>query len=148
LITGADADGRSYVVEEAEVAPVDPGGDHGVSVARVYATAECPPAARLPGRGVPVGVELAPGLLKWMVVDHQPHEVHAGPLTSTTMHYKDTLDLVLVQEGSADLVLDDGAHPVVAGDLVVMPGVDHAWKAGPDGCRVVVVSVGTPPPEG
>jgi quercetin dioxygenase-like cupin family protein len=83
-----------------------------------------------------------------MVVDHQPHEVHAGPLTSTTMHYKDTLDLVLVQEGSADLVLDDGAHPVVAGDLVVMPGVDHAWKAGPDGCRVVVVSVGTPPPEG
>jgi hypothetical protein len=28
---------------------------------------------------------------------------------------------------------------------VVMTGVDHAWKAGPDGCRINAILIGTPP---
>jgi hypothetical protein len=32
------------------------------------------------------------------------------------------------------------------GDFVVMPGVDHAYAAGPEGCRLLVVEIGTPPP--
>jgi quercetin dioxygenase-like cupin family protein len=150
LITGVDADGRSCLLDEAEVAPAPVGG-HGVSVARVFATSECPPAARPPGLGETVDVRLAPGLLRWMAVEHPPHEelaheVHDGPVTSTTMHHSDALDLIFVQEGTAELVLQDGAHRVAAGDFVVTPGVDHAWRSGPDGCRFVVVSVGMPPP--
>lgn len=145
LITGVDAQGRSCVVEESEVVPADPGGDHGVRVARLFATTQSPPPPRPPGTGAAVDVHLDPGLLKWLVVDHEPHRVHPGPLTSTTMHHKDTLDLVFVQDGSAEVVLGDGAHALEAGDFVVMPGVDHAWRAGPHGCRLVVVSVGTPP---
>jgi quercetin dioxygenase-like cupin family protein len=150
LITGVDARGRSCLVEEADVAPAPVGG-HGVSVARVFAINESPPAARLPGLGETVDVRLEAGLLRWMAVEHRPyeelaHEAHDGPVTSTTMHHCDALDLVFVQEGTAELVLQDGAHPVAAGDFVVTPGVDHAWRAGPDGCRFVVVSVGMPPP--
>jgi mannose-6-phosphate isomerase-like protein (cupin superfamily) len=145
LITGVDAGGRSCLVEEAEVAPAPVGG-HGVNVARVFATNESPPPARLPGLGETVDVRLAPGFLRWMAVEHQPHDVHDGPVTSTTMHHSDALDLVFVQEGTAELVLQDGAHAVAAGDFVVTPGVDHAWRAGPEGCRFVVVSVGMPPP--
>jgi mannose-6-phosphate isomerase-like protein (cupin superfamily) len=145
LITGVDDQGRSCVVEEADVETVAAAG-HGASIARVYATSENPLPPRPPGSGERIDVQLAPGLLRWNVVDHEPHEVHAGPVTSTTMHHKDTLDLVFVQDGTAQLVLQDGVHDIGPGDFVVMPGIDHAWKAGPDGCRLVVVTVGTPPP--
>jgi hypothetical protein len=146
LITGVDAEGRSCVLDASEVVPVDAGEDYGVSVARVYATSESPPPPRPTGFGPEVGVGLPPGLLRWNVVEHRPHEHHQGPVTSTTMHHKDTVDLVYVAAGAAEVVLQDGAHPIGAGDFVMLAGVDHAWRAGPDGCRLVVVSVGTPPP--
>jgi quercetin dioxygenase-like cupin family protein len=145
LIAGIDRDGRSCLRETADVVPADAAG-HGVSVARVYMTEESPPGPRPPGQGATVDVRLAPGVLRWMVVEHQPHEVHDGPMTSTTMHHTDALDLVFVQEGTAELLLQDGAHAVGVGDFIVTPGVDHAWKAGPNGCRLVVVSVGMQPP--
>ncbi len=48
-------------------------------------------------------------------------------------------------------MLAGAARPVkftllVAGDLVVLAGVDHAWRAGPDGARLSAVLIGTPPP--
>ena len=56
--------------------------------------------------------------------------VELGPNSETPMHHTDTLDLQTVLSGSVDLVLDDGAHRVEHGDLVVLTGVDHAWKTG------------------
>jgi quercetin dioxygenase-like cupin family protein len=50
-----------------------------------------------------------------------------------------------VLSGSVDLILDDGVHHLDEGDMVVMTGVDHAWKAGPDGCRINAILIGTPP---
>jgi mannose-6-phosphate isomerase-like protein (cupin superfamily) len=149
LITGVDSDGRSCVLREADVVPAEAAGGHGVRVARVYATTESPPAARPLGLGETIDVQLAPGVVRWMVVDHPPAGAHSGPVTSTTMHHSDAVDLVFVQQGTAELVLQDGAHPVRAGDCVVTPGVDHAWRAGPAGCRLVVLSVGMtrPAPE-
>jgi quercetin dioxygenase-like cupin family protein len=119
---------------------------HGVNVARVFATTESPPPARRPALGEHVDTSLLPGTLRWMVVEHPPHHLLEGRTTSTTMHHSDALDLVFVHEGSGQLLLQDGPHDVTVGDLIVMPGVDHAMRAGPDGCRLVVVSVGTPPP--
>jgi hypothetical protein len=34
----------------------------------------------------------------------------------------------------------------VAGDCVVVTGVGHAWRPGPEGCVMSVVVIGTPPP--
>ncbi|MGQ9348086.1 hypothetical protein [Mycolicibacterium gilvum] len=72
--------------------------------------------------------------------------VDLGPDSETPMHHTDTLDLETVLSGSVDLVLDDGSHRLEQGDLVVLTGVDHAWRAGPDGCRLSAVLIGTPPP--
>ena len=72
--------------------------------------------------------------------------VELGAGSETPMHHTDTLDLQTVLSGSVELVLDDGAHRLDAGDLVVLAGVDHAWRAGPDGARLSAVLIGTPPP--
>jgi hypothetical protein len=145
LITGVDTDGRSCLLDVIEVTPVRVEG-HGVDVERIYATTESPPRGGAPAAGRNVDVGLAPGLLRWLVVEHPPESERRGPTTAGTIHHADTLDLVFVHEGGGELMLQDGAHPVGAGDLIVMPGVDHAMKPGPDGCRIVVVSVGTAPP--
>jgi hypothetical protein len=144
LITGVDTDGRSCLLEVVNVTPVPVEG-HGVNVERVYATTESPPVSGTPARGKNVDVGLAPGLLRWLVVEHPPEAERHGPTTAGTIHHADTLDLVFVHEGTGELLLEDGAHAVGAGDLIVMPGVDHAMTPGPDGCRIVVVSVGTAP---
>jgi quercetin dioxygenase-like cupin family protein len=60
------------------------------------------------------------------------------------MHTTDAVDLVYVISGAGDLLLDDGAHPIAAGDCVVMAGVPHGMRAGADGCRVLATSLGTP----
>lgn len=147
LITGVDAAGRSCVTASVAVVPAPPAEDgHGVLVARAFATDGSPPPPRAPSAGNFVEMSLEPGVLRWLVVDHPAHDPDGPRSTSTTLHHGDVLDLVFVHEGGGELILEDGAHPVSAGDLIVMPGVEHAMRSGPDGCRLVVVSIGTPPP--
>jgi hypothetical protein len=145
LTTGVDAQGRSCIVEAVDVTPASVDG-HGVNVARVFVTTEAPPPPRAAATGTHVDVSLAPGLLRWLVVEHPPYDPADGPTTAGTIHHGDTLDLVFVHEGRGELMLQDGPHEVGPGDLIVMAGVDHAMRPGPEGCRIVVVSVGTPPP--
>jgi quercetin dioxygenase-like cupin family protein len=135
LITGVDASGKSCVVSQDEVAmnPIGPGFAVGIP----YATTSSPPPARPAGAADLIDQHLPPGFARWMVVDYDSH-------AETPMHHTDTLDLETVLSGSVDLVLDDGVHHLNEGDMVVMTGVDHAWKAGPEGCRLSVILIGTP----
>lgn len=137
LITGVDAEGRSCVVSDDPLTldQLAPGFAMGIP----FATSASPPPSRPAGSAPLIDQGIAPGLVRWMVVD-------LGPGSETPMHHTDTLDLETVVSGSVDLVLDDGAHPLQPGDLVVLTGVDHAWRAGPDGCRLSAVLIGTPPP--
>jgi quercetin dioxygenase-like cupin family protein len=136
FITGVDADGRSCVVSQNELAidQVAPGFGMGIP----YATTASPPPARPPGGGPLIDQGIAPGTVRWMVVD-------LGPNTEAPLHHTDTLDLQTVVSGSVDLVLDDGAHRLEQGDLVVLTGVDHAWRTGAEPCRLSAVLIGTPP---
>jgi hypothetical protein len=144
LITGIDGDGRSCLLDVVDVSPARVEG-HGVNVERVYATTDSPPRSGTPASGRNVDVGLAPGLLRWLVVEHPPEGEREEGTTAGTIHHAGTLDLVFVHEGTGELLLQDGAHAVAAGDLIVMPGVDHAMRPGPGGVRIVVVSVGTAP---
>ncbi|BBY63100.1 cupin domain-containing protein [Mycolicibacterium helvum] len=137
FITGVDADGKSCVVsnDEVEINSVAPG----FAIALPYATTQSPPPARPHGNADLIDQFLEPGHARWMVIDQ-------GPNTETPMHHTDTIDFETVLSGSVDLILDDGVHQLEAGDMVVMNGVDHAWKAGPDGYRMTAVLIGTPPP--
>jgi quercetin dioxygenase-like cupin family protein len=146
MITGIDAEGRSCIAEEAEVVPTPVDGFSGLRTAALFHTEQSPPPARPAALAGTVDVQLPPGLVRWMIVEHEPHATLEGPTGATTMHHTDTLDFVFVQRGSAEFLLQDGAHEVTAGDHVVTTGVDHAWRAGDDGCRLLVVSIGTPTP--
>jgi quercetin dioxygenase-like cupin family protein len=76
-----------------------------------------------------------PGEVTWMVVRFPPggeYERHQTP----------TLDFDSIVAGSIELTLDDGVHEVKAGDCVILAGIDHAWRAGPDGCTMTVVMLG------
>jgi quercetin dioxygenase-like cupin family protein len=86
------------------------------------------------------GVDAAgpPGLPRWYVVDY-------APAATTPLHHTDSVDFDVVLEGSVDVLLDDGAHRLEVGDCIVMNGVDHGWRAGPQGCRSLVLVIGTPP---
>jgi quercetin dioxygenase-like cupin family protein len=66
-----------------------------------------------------------------------------SPGRATAMHTTDTLDYDFVLEGTMILLLGDGTeHLLQAGDAVVIPGVAHAWRAGPDGARLGLVMIG------
>ena len=146
LITGIDAEGRSCVVSDGEVATSAVPGIPGVLNAVVYQTTESPPPARSPALAENVDVQLPAGLLRLMVVDHEAHEPSHGLTTATKLHNTDALDIVYVIEGDADLVLEDGTHALGRGECVITPGTDHAWRSGPEGVRFLVFSLGTPPP--
>ena len=136
LVTGVDADGRSCVVSDEVV--LDPTPDGLFHFGVVHRTAAAPPSPRPPGAADHMDVQVPPGILQWIVVDYAPGAVQ-------TNHHTDTIDCNHVLRGTVDLVLDDGVHHLEAGDAVVVNGVDHAWTAGPDGCRLSVLFLGTPP---
>ena len=136
-MTGVDTSGRSCVVEEREVA--FGGVVPGVGVDTMFDTHESPPSPRPAGHSDMLDLGVAPGLAHWIVVEYEPGAVFP-------MHHTDTIDFDIVLAGTMELTLDDGVHPLAPGDCVVMTGVDHAWAAGPDGCTLSVIALGTPPP--
>ena len=71
---------------------------------------------RMPG--IPPGTEADE---TWLRVDGDDPEV-AG------MHATDTLDLMVVLEGSVVLGLDDGERTVSAGEYVIQRGTRHRWR--------------------
>ena len=116
--------------------PIGPGFAMGIP----YDHREPAAQARPEGNADLIDQLLEPGHARWIIVDY-------GPNSETPVHHTDTLDLETVISGSVDLILDDGVHHLEEGDMVVMTGVDHAWKAGADGCRINAILIGTPPPD-
>lgn len=136
FITGVDPSGHSCLVEESPVSPEE--GFPGFASSLLATIHSAPPPPRPPGRGEFVDLGVAPGHVHWLLVEY-------GAGAAFPMHHTDSVDLDLVLEGTMELGLDDGIHSLESGDIVVMNGVDHSWRAGPLGCRLVVVAIGTPP---
>ncbi|WP_241010599.1 cupin domain-containing protein [Mycobacterium camsae] len=135
LITGIDAAGRSCAAQDGPVTLNGFPGYEGILFAVLYATPSAP--AISPGGRAADALDLGvpPSSVNWKLIDY-------GPGVAFSMHHTDTVDLDLVLSGSVELVLGDGAHPLQVGDAAVVTGVDHAWRTGPDGCRLSVMSVG------
>ena len=134
LVAGADEDGRSAIVSEQQMSLLQAPEAPEFWFAELFRSTESSaPPARRAGR-LDIGIE--EGRMVWQVIDY-------APFASPPMHHTTTIDLDMVLQGSIELLLDDGAHVLEAGDAVIVPGVDHAWKAGPDGCRLSVTFLGT-----
>ena len=138
VITGLDTDGRSCVVDETALSIDAEASRAGVIFSVVAETDASPPRPRPPGRGMDLDVGVGPGLVRWVVLTFEPNLFYP-------MHHTDTIDFDEVVDGSVVLGLDDGDHPLAAGDLVVVNGVDHTWKAGPEGCQLNVLQLGSTP---
>jgi quercetin dioxygenase-like cupin family protein len=137
LVVGLDTAGRSCLVEEAPLnLKVARSGGH--QLARVYETDSAPPPAPLAGHANFVDVGLGSGILRWIIIQFEPN-------IEFPMHQTDTIDCVLVLDGSVELELDDGLHLLETRDCVIIPAIDHGWKAGPSGCQLCVMAIGTPP---
>ena len=144
ILTGIDAEGRSYVVEDVDVPTRSVEGII-VRAWTLFATASSPPAPapRQVGHHYPSSPE--PGLLRWIVVDHQPRTDDTPIDISATVHHQDAIELVFVVSGTTHLVLDVEEREVGAGDCVVLPGVNHAWRDDEHGCQFLVTSLGMLP---
>jgi mannose-6-phosphate isomerase-like protein (cupin superfamily) len=146
LIVGTDPEGRSCVTERTDVAPAAIPGITGSAMASLYTTDQSPPAPGPPGLGPRTNSVLPPGHISCFVVEHAPRGPSYADLPPTTeLHWRNALEIVVLLDGTADMVLGDGPHPIAAGDCVVLRGGDHALRPGADGCRLVAFSVGTPP---
>jgi mannose-6-phosphate isomerase-like protein (cupin superfamily) len=132
LVLGLDADGRSCIAHETEVVPTAVDGVPGTTVASLFSTTESPPPPCAPGLGT-LNHGLGPGLVNWYVVEHEPQTSPEDDTAGGELHRRNAIDLVVVLEGSGDMMLGDGSHPVRAGDCIVMAGVDHRLRTGPDG---------------
>jgi hypothetical protein len=144
IVLGLDEHGQSCVASATEIAPAPIEGLPGITSVSLFKTDQSPPPPCPPGLGTRVPNAIAPGCVNWYIVDHAPppaDEHHAG----TELHHRDAIDLVVMLEGGGDFLLADGAHPVRAGDCIVMAGIDHGLRAGPDGCRMMSFAIGTPP---
>ena len=140
LITGVDASGRSCAAQNDRIALRGDATLEGILYSVLYATPSLPSISTGGGRDADIlDLGVPAGALRWALIDYAPG---AG----FSMHHTDTVDLDVVLSGSVDLILDDGQHPLAAGDSVVVTGVDHAWHAGPDGCRLSVLTIGASPP--
>ena len=145
LVIGQDVSGRSCIVDERTLEMVPVPQVEGTSFMSLFATNETPPPACPPGLGTQIPNNLAPGLLHWYIVDHEPVDTADFQGPGTELHQRNALEFVLVMSGGGDLLLDDGAHPVRAGDCIVMPGSSHGLLTGPEGCRLMSFAIGTPP---
>lgn len=158
VVTGTGADGRSRVVSDGP----PPTAFHATSMTSSVKTAWTAPAVPAgeavvhqlwsagsePARGVPdptpaldrPDFETPAGETSWIVTE-------MGPGLFTPMHHTATIDYGLVVRGEVELGLDDGAVLLRAGDAVVVDGVEHSWRAGPDGCTIATVQVGYRTPD-
>jgi quercetin dioxygenase-like cupin family protein len=140
LVTGVDESGHSCASRDEQVRLQGGPGLDSILYSMMYATPSLPAISAGGGRvaeTLDLGVSV--GAMDWKVIDYA-----AG--VEFPMHHTDTIDFDIVLSGSIELILDDGVHPLVAGDQVVVTGVDHAWCVGPEGCRISVISLGVPAP--
>jgi hypothetical protein len=135
FVTGVK-DGKSCMVKVSEVGF----GDDAIAGHAFIDFSLNPPPPRPAGNGAFLDTGLAAGEARWVTSRFAPGAVYP------TMHHTDTIDCHTIISGGIDLILDDGAHRLDAGDCVIVTGVDHAWRAGDEGCVSSILLIGTPAP--
>jgi hypothetical protein len=138
VITGLDEEGRSCVISDevivTDVGRARAGRDKG-TLCEVWETSEVPPAIERPRAFELLPTNSPPGGTKWLILGWEPN------VTRTTVR-TNTLDYDTVLEGSCELLLETGVVKLETGDMVLIPGTVHGWRAGPDGVVLQVVLIG------
>jgi quercetin dioxygenase-like cupin family protein len=134
VITGVGDDGRSKVVRVVEVDGAPP--ESGFTSEELLALPAVADAFSDRPRSTPRRpLTCGPGDLSWRLVSYRPE-------VSIDLHRTDTLDCDLVVRGEIVLGLQAEEIPLGPGDMAVIPGVAHSWRAGVDGCVLSAVLIG------
>ena len=136
LVAGVDDEGRSCIVEEHPIEAWDVHVERPSFRTDIYDLRESPPPQRPPAKAGYHETNIEPGHLEFLLL-HMPAGVQHPH------HHTDTLNFHTIVAGSVDLLLDDGPHRLDNGDSLVLPGVDHGWKAGPEGCAMWILNLGS-----
>lgn len=130
VVVETDADGRSGVgrVVERE-GPIHDEGAHLIFSGPVVATG--------PQTGTRGFLDLSPGpgAAMWRIYEFPPGLAY-------DMHHTDTVDFDVVVDGAMTLVLDRDEIELCPGDAVHLAGDRHGWRAGTEGCRMLVALLG------
>ena len=140
LVTGVDAAGRSCAAQEGPITLQGDAGLGGIRYSILYAAPSAPSIDAGGGRVADLlDLAVPPGSIRWAAIEY-------GPGAEFSMHHTDTVDFDVVLSGSVELILDDGVHLLTVGDSAVVTGVDHAWRAGAEGCRLNIMTIGVSAP--
>jgi len=123
IVTGHDASGRSVVLSDGPAPKsieLGPTWFHAAWVTEGMPVAL--PAEEPEPTDRPVAVSPPPnGVIAWFT--------ETAPGAESPMHRTETVDVGVVLEGEAWLVLDDGSETLVRpGDAVIQRGTMHAWE--------------------
>jgi quercetin dioxygenase-like cupin family protein len=115
-----------------------------------------PPAAVEPGGTVlgkafpveglvlPTAAELDPGGATVSLPVEGPFRtgfVCFGPEMTSRMHHTASYDVSVVVAGRVELLLEETSVPLGAGDVAIIPGVEHAWRTPADTGVTLVATV-------
>jgi hypothetical protein len=147
IVTGQNDEGKSTIVEDTLVAAFEPFG-----LQKLWTTASVPAVLDAPVERRTVKLEPPPGGTLFRFFEIRPHEAgltaqgvtklldaafaalgashcridtHRHPL----MHRTRTIDYVVLLQGQATLILDEGEVDLKPLDVVVQRGTNHAWVA-------------------
>ncbi len=69
------------------------------------------------------------------------------PARHPGMHRTPSIDYAIIMTGEIDMLLDDSEVHLVAGDVVVQHGTNHAWaNRGDAPCQIAFILIGANPP--
>lgn len=168
IVTGHDGDGNSTVATDTRLVPLLISGAPGTAFYEIWNTAATPaPIDNGPdptGRALRIAPPEAGTIVRF--VDFPPESQQppatdgdaaraafaaVGSADNSTwrpdaphpyMHCTETVDYGVVVDGAITLVLDDGDVDLVAGDVVVQRGTNHAWSNRSDrSCRIMFVLI-------
>ena len=137
--TGVGDDGRSRVVGIHEVLADRAFRSGSLTSEVLWSTNEVPFEVPVPRRGPDDPVldfGIPANATRFTMLRIESGEQEHG------LHRTDTIDFDVVLAGEVDLLVEDGEVTLRPHDSVVLPGVVHGWRAGPDGVLLSIAVLG------
>lgn len=139
-----DEAGRSRLGEarSADPVPIDSGRfESPVSVNVLAETFQSPPELTVPRRPIDerfadLGVTV--GGARWVSFSLPPGQ-------NGHLHHTNTLDYQVVVAGEVTVGTEVDEVLLKPGDCVIIPGLEHSWSTGPEGCTLVGTVFGLAP---
>ena len=139
VVTGIDEDGRHVIVSDAEapntfasetvaVSEVLWSSGPDISIDDPIDRTSAGFPLEPPAGGLSARIIRMPGLAPEADPEHSWLRVGGDDPDTPGLHATDTLDLMIVLEGSVVMGLDDGERVVTAGEVVIQRGTEHRWR--------------------